>query len=66
MEQGEEKTESPEDLRMRGEAKAKAAKLRAKAAKLKLKASKLELKANTLRHKVREYEELASKLDRGS
>jgi hypothetical protein len=66
MEQGKGDAESPEDLRAQGQAKAKAAKLRARAAKLKLKASKLELKANTLRHKVREYEELASKLDRSS
>jgi hypothetical protein len=66
MEQEKEDTKSPEDLRRMGEAKAKAAKLRAKAAKLKLKASKLELRANTLKQKVREYEELAGKLDRGS
>lgn len=66
MEKGNEDAVSPEDIRRLGQAKAKAAKLRAKAAKLKLKASKLELRANTLKHKVREYEELASKLDRDS
>jgi len=53
-----------ETLKRMGQKKARAARLRAKAAKLKLRASKLEFKANQLKAKVKEYEDMAYRLDR--
>jgi hypothetical protein len=64
METDEKQELSLKDIRGMGQKKARAAKLRAKAAKLKLRASRLEMKANQLKAKVKEYEEMAYKLDR--
>jgi hypothetical protein len=63
MDKDEDKKD-PKLMKRMGQKKARAAKLRAKAAVLKLKASKLEHKANQLKAKVKDYEDMAYRLDR--